>query len=491
MNISLRPRRARAVPAGIVPVGLLCVLAGCQSYERAPLNLSDHRAIVDQRIDQSETLTSFLDRLATSDPEVPTSFDPSDGLSLAEGETLALFYNADLRIARLQAGVALADFETAGLWQDPEFGFDGAEILSPSSPFEFGLMLNLTIPISGRLEVEKDRAGAAYEAELRRIVDAEWSTRADVRRAWAQWVEAEERLSMSSEVAARVERIRAITDRLEAAGELQRVQARLLRVELAERQADLVRAGLQAQTMRFDLLGLMGLAPDTDVQLLPDLPRATEFDTDDTTQRLIEANTALAVRRAEYQTAEESLRLEIRRQYPDITIGGGSGSEENDDRLLLGLSLPIPIFNANRAGIAEARALRDVARASAEIAFERLHRELEVSIIALDAHRAQREAYESSIVPMLEEQSTEIERLIDLGDVDTLLLLESVTRRFDAKSRLLELRLLEFIVSNDIARLLGPTRPREPAPVAHEDAAANDEQSTTPLISRPVEGDSQ
>ena len=80
-----------------------------------------------------------LERLRDLGAEAPATFSFGDGLTPAEGEVLALFYNAELRQARLEAGVALANFENAGLWDDPEFGFDGAEILSPSgSPFEFG-----------------------------------------------------------------------------------------------------------------------------------------------------------------------------------------------------------------------------------------------------------------------------------------------------------------------------------------------------------------
>ncbi|MCR9077268.1 MAG: TolC family protein, partial [bacterium] len=227
-----RPPRTRVMLPGLGSAVALIVLAGCQSYERVPLELADHRAALDARLIATEPISYFVERLSEAGNQVPERFDPNDGLSPAEGEVLALFYNPDLRLARLDAGVALATFDTAGLWDDPQFGFDGEEVLS--GPFNYGLMLSLTIPISGRLGVEKDRAGAAYEAELRRIVDAEWSTRAAVRSAWASWSVASERLLLLREVIGQVERISAITDQLETAGELTRVEARLLRAELVE-----------------------------------------------------------------------------------------------------------------------------------------------------------------------------------------------------------------------------------------------------------------
>lgn len=465
MNHLKRPRQTRVALPGLGSAIALLALVGCQSYERVPLDLADHREAFDTRLGATDPIARFVDRLAEQGHAVPDRFDLSDGLSVAEGEVLALFYNADLRVARFDAGVALATFETAGLWEDPQFGFDGAEILSPAGPFEYGLTLSLTIPVSGRLGVEKDRAGAAYEAELRRIVDAEWSTRAAVRSAWASWSAASERLRLLSEVIGQVERVAEITDRLESAGELTRVEARLLRAELVQARADSAQATLDEARARITLLGLMGLAPDAAVELVPAIQPVMPTNHSGTIDRLIEANTLLAVRRTEYQVAEESLRLEVRKQYPDVTIGSGVGSEDGDDRLLLGLSIPIPVLNANRAGIAEARAQRQVARVAAETTFEQVSRELSLSLAAYDAALMQREAFERELVPMLDEQSAEVEQLIDLGEVNTLLLLETVTRRFDAKSRLLDLRLAEIAAAIEIARLLGPDHSGSPAPV--------------------------
>lgn len=445
----------------------LVFISGCQQYERQPLDLAAHRSALNERSIEINRIESFLERLRRLEAEVPAMFSFEDGLTPAEGEALALFYNAELRQARLAAGVALANFENAGLWDDPEFGFDGEEILSPSgNPFVYGLAVSLTIPISGRLEVEKDRAGAAYEVELRRIVDAEWDTRAAVRQAWASWTLAEETLRLHRDAVAQIEEITAITDRLETGGELSRVEGRLFQVELSDRRVAVAAAELAVIRLRVNLLGLMGLPPDATIDLTPTLPMVEVPNVDDPLARLIETNTELAVRRAEYQVAEEALRLEIREQYPDITIGSGYGSEDNDDRLLLGFSVPIPILNANRAGIAEAQAEREVARAAAEIAFEQVSREFSVAQAQLDASRAQRLYLESEIVPMLESQVEEVEQVADLGEVDTFLLLETIQRQLDAKSRLLELREAELDASMRVVQLLGPNERTDPAPVS-------------------------
>ena len=476
MNKTPYPRRARSLWQDM-PLACVLLLAGCQSYEPLPLDLAQHQADMADRLTEDESLRAFADRLAASDADTdaPASFDIGDGISSAEAEVIALFYNPELRLARLRAGVALADAQTTGLWEDPVFGFDGAELLSPSGPFEFGLTASLTIPVSGRLGVEQDRADATYQAELCRVVDAEWSMRARVREAWAVWSVATERLGLIDEVAQAIDRIIVVSDRLEEANELTRIEARLLRAQRLTIRVQRLTIAAEAEQARLDLMALMGLLPSSQVTLVPVLPAVDLPEPSDASTRLIESNTALAALRADYQIAEQALRLAVREQYPDIEIGAGFGSEGNDDRLLLGASLPLPIFNANRGAIAEARASRELARAAVEAEFERLSFQLAGALARLEVAQQQRQLLEIDMVPMLDEQAAEIDRLAELGEVNTLILLETVTRRFEAKNQILDLQLAALRTRIEVARLLGPQHATEPAPVSDN----NDTETTT------------
>ena len=119
-NSSVRSSRAIAPATG---AALLYLLAGCQSYERSPLNILDYRDGMAARISDAEPVSSFLERLTSQGCDVPDRFDPSDGISLAEGEVLALFYNPDLRLVRDECGhrdpgLDLAPFFRS--WQRPE-----------------------------------------------------------------------------------------------------------------------------------------------------------------------------------------------------------------------------------------------------------------------------------------------------------------------------------------------------------------------------------
>lgn len=207
----------------------------------------------------------------------------------------------------------------------------------------------------------------------------------------------------------------------------------------------------------------MGLSPDSAVSLVPSTIESDIPDGANDIERLIQTNTDLAVLRADYQSAEETLRLEVRKQYPDIEIGAGLGSEDDDDRLLLGAAIPLPVFNANRGGIAEARANRELARAAAETEFVRLAFQLKSTRARLVSVQQRRKILEQELVPMLDEQAEDIDRLAGLGEFDTFILLETVNRRFEAKNQILALHLQELQGRIEIIRLLGPAVTPQPA----------------------------
>ena len=440
---------------------------GCQSYEPKPLDIGGYRNSLEMRLIDVEPATAFADRLATVN-STPLHFDISDGITPEEGEVIALFYNPELRIARLEAGVALADFKTAGLWKDPVFGFNGQEISSPSAPFQFAMMGKLTIPISGRLKVEKTRAGASYESKLRVLVNDEWNLRAKMRSRWTAWAAATLEIELVRGVIDQLERINAIASTLYEAGEINRVEHRLLQLELATRKVLATEINLELLQEEIALLSLMGLSPENAKLLLPEFPEVKNTRVEDETIRVIDANTELSILFANYQTAEETLRLEIKKQYPDIVIGSGYGSEFNDHRVLFGVTVPLSIWNRNQSGIANARSMREIARAEAETTFARLFRELALANTTLLIKQSQHRYFEDEIIPMLTAQASDVEKIVSLGEVDTFILIETVTRQFEAKRKLLALELSERNAAITVHKILGPDYQLNPSPMNRE-----------------------
>jgi outer membrane protein TolC len=405
-------------------------------------------------------------------------------VTLAEAEAVVLVFNPNLRQARLEANVTRATAAHAGLWQDPVLGVDLERIVSGAggaNPWVAGSTIGITVPISGRLEAEKARAGAELAAELDRVAAKEWATRSALRELWVEWSAARVRAEVAEELIARLRDVAALADRQEQAGSMTRVDARLFRVELAGREADLIATTARVQELELQLRAMLGLAPEASLTLVPTVTFSARTTSADELRPLLDSsNPELAAVRAEYEVAEQSLRTEVRKQYPDLAIGPGYASDQGDNRVLLGFSLPIPLWNRNQQGVAQASAQREVARGRFETTYEHLASKLAIALTRFEAGGAQRAIIESSVVPLADEQEADVRRVAALGRVDPLLLLESLKTQYAAKVRLVEAKATESIGAVRLDELIGPPTP-QPAPRSTPAAApASPPPTTTP-----------
>jgi outer membrane protein TolC len=438
------------------------LLTGCQSYERQPLNLDEHRGVWLDRSPDSQTVQEFAHRLAEEDRLI-VPFDPSDGVTVREAEVIALVYNPDLRLARARADVAAATAENAGLWEDPVFQIDVLRITeSVSNPWVVTPGLALTIPISGRLEAERDRASASLRSELARIAEAEWRVRTEVRQAWSSWTAAQMSLEVTTDLLAQLQSLVASTEQLADAGELVRTESALFRIEQAQLRTE--RRHIEGEIAEGEQLlrSLLGLAPNAPIELIPSLNNVDPTTSD--SEAVADRNPTLTRLREDYEVAEQSLRREILKQYPDLTIGPLYESDQGQSRIGLLGAIPLPILNANRQGIAEAEAERSLARAAFETAYERLMGSLAAAQARLDASRDQREELEHVVIPLVDQQVLDARQLLELGEGGALVLLESITRAHDTKLQLLDLRLREATTEAELTWLIGPEiTPTNPA----------------------------
>jgi len=250
----------------------------------------------------------------------------------------------------------------------------------------------------------------------------------------------------------------ASTARLADAGEMPPTQAALFAIERTSRRQALIGYRAEAAAQEQRVRSLLGLSPGAAVTLEPGLgvPR----DAADEGEGAVAARSPrLARLRAEYRAAEETLRREVREQYPDLTIGPAAELDRGDALLGVSISLPIPILNANRQGIARAHASREVARAAFETAYERSIGSLAAARAELEGARAQRAVLETDLVPLVDRQVEQARRLLGLGEGGGLVLLESLSRAWDARIRLIDARLNESLARVEVAAVVGPPLP--------------------------------
>jgi hypothetical protein len=476
----------------LVAAALLTGVTGCQSYQRKPLDLAGHADRWAQRPLDVESIEQYAATLANSS-EQRASFDSSDGLSLHEAQAVALHFNPQLRLVRATAEVPLASAKEAGWWPDARFEaellrfvdrgdktrfkIDGPSINGINAgglettplglrrvdgdfiddPWIVGAGLSITIPISGRLAVEKNLRWSQYSAGWRRILVREWELVTELRNAWLDWSSSVERLKVTREYVTQLETIAGMTEPLVSAGEMQPTEGRLLRIELARRRTTVLSFEHEEEQKRLALLALMGLAPNSPISLHPELSiDGSSLRVENRRGRLIENHPLVKSAEAEYETAEQQLRLEIRRQYPDLSIGPSYSFEEGFSRFGLGFGLPIPLWNRNRQAIAEAFAAREAARVRAEAVVETVLSSLALIESRLDHASRRRAALLQNVAPLVEKQVEDSRTLLNLGEIDVLLLRDALTGSLDTKLELLGATLDEGRATNDLLQMLKP-----------------------------------
>ncbi len=454
---------------------------GCQRYSAQPLNVS---ARLDEYLARTPTdITSPVTPATTGDPAV------SSPLTLRDVQALALIYNPQLRTARARANITLASAANAGLWDDPELALDVARVLDVTqNPWKIGGALSLTLPVSGRLSAQRALAGSEHTVELEKIVQQEWAVRNDTARA-LQSVGAA--TALESEIVSYLQAVDSVLElvtKMEAAGELPRAELRLFSIERALQQLALATARAQRASADLELKRIIGLPPSVTLtfdpaSLWPSDRASFAIPPQTPPDELAQHSLPMRIAAAEYQAAEKALALEIRKQYPDVTIGPGAAREDGNDELRLGVSLPLPLLNRNHAAIARATAQRELAAALTQETLEKTLIAYQSAANRVATANAQLELIETTLVPIVQAQVQDTRAVAALGEVSTFVLLESLKRRHEAMITLIDTRLLALHAGRDLLEIVGP-EPTAPIQNLPTPSSAAPSSPTSPAASQ-------
>jgi outer membrane protein TolC len=414
-------------------------LAGCVRYKPSPVSDEEMLSRIAQRSLGTPELIRFAERMAETKDEGAVRYDPADGLALAEAEVALLFLSPDLATVRARIGIADAVASTAGRLDDPVFSIEATRLLENASsspnPWDSRVGLGFVVPLSGRLGVEKDLAEAQTQEARAQYLVAQREKLQELRHHWLEYSEAAAATALLESFLEDLREIRALSQRLAEQGVIPRTEARLLLIELLDREAEHRDLLASKDMLRRELLWHIGVPASTEVDLVPTLKAPEPIEADE--QLLVERHPTLAAMRLRLAAAEQAFRLEVRRQYPDLSLGPIGAEEDDLWRLGFGVSLPLPVWNKNAQRLAEAKATRDAAHAEYEAA-------LVASLAEVSQLRARTVASEERLrflreemTPVVTEQIEETRRLAELGSLDVLLLREALSMSYETSARLL------------------------------------------------------
>lgn len=320
----------------------ILILAGCVSYEPAPI---DWDAEVADWTDGQQIVS----------------------LSVADAQLRAIAFSPELNALRLAHAKSKAKAEASGYWDDPSLDLDVLRVLKePKNPWTYGGSVSLTIPVTGIPGLERKAAEAYAEADRWEIVAAENETILEAANL-AHTALAIKRLTDFLEADRRSESYRSARDvsrRLADSGEMTKTE--LLQQGVAEKELDQTIFELRKERLETEskLRRLTAIPPGCallwdDEDVMPEVT-TDELDYLDFV-RAPEVRAALA----RYEGKETELKKEIRRQYPELSVGPAYTREDGFDKVGFTVGLSLPLWNRNRQGIAEAKGSRDESRHAA------------------------------------------------------------------------------------------------------------------------------
>lgn len=402
---------------------------------------------------------------AAADPAVETSpaaVDPTGTLRLADALAAALLGNPELASEAYELRVREATRLQAGRRPNPTLAIEVEDVLGSG---EFGgasdsqttLQVGQLVELGGKraarirlAEAERGLAGWDYEA---RRLDVFTAT-AD---AFARVLAAQERSRLAADAVRLAEAMDRAARHRVAAG--LGSPAERIRADVAVAEAALARerAGRTLLAARNELARQWGATAARFEDAAGDLAALPELPTLDELRRRAAESPELARWTTEREGRDAELASARSVRAPDVTLAAGprylAGSD--DATLVLGASLPLPLWDRNDGAIAEARYRRAKAVQEQRAAELRVEAELAATRAAFEASAAEAERLRASVVPGLDRLVRELQRGYEAGRNSQHEALEAEIERIAASERRFEALLEAQLAAHRLERLTG------------------------------------
>lgn len=371
----------------------------------------------------------------------------TQAISLRQAVEIATSNNPDIASLRKESGIFDAATLRAGLLANPTLELEGetGALTGSSSDNSISLGISQEFQLGDkrnkrRLAAERDAAAYRWQ-----VLDRERVLKEQVQGAYYDALLARERLALAHRsIDLNKQLLQVAEDRL-AAGDIPELEMYLVKVELARSEGarmDVDRAFLDAGARLFALLALPpGESPalsgslDADTSQPRDLAALKRLALKNRPD-LKAADAAANKSQAEVALAEAeaipnlTAGVALAREASSMEIGGVEG-KETAYSVGLKLSIPIPLFDRNRAGVQEARAKLSSAEIRAKAAAHGVEREVESARASLANAEKVVSLYKSSILRQLEENLQLTQEAYRLGEVGVLAVIEEQKKFFE------------------------------------------------------------
>jgi cobalt-zinc-cadmium efflux system outer membrane protein len=336
-------------------------------------------------------------------------------LTLAEAWALADQVNPDLRIATASLDAARGQLKDAQglLWNNPQVATDltRRSLTQPGIPgqnfAEWNVGLSQTLELAGQHGYRRQAAELDLDATNERIAELRLRLHSAVEQRFSRVLALQKRIEIERDALKLIQDAADAVKKRVGAGEDSRLDGNLASVEAERARNQVTQLDEQLVQARADLAAFVQLPPsdfpEAIGELLPARPRYTLQDLLDSV-----ANRPLfrALNLRE-QAARSKLALHRASAFPDITVGLTTGREGPGDAreslTTLSISVPLPLFKRNAAGIGQASAELTQAQIEKQTASRDAEAQVRAAWQKLESLQARVHRLTESVLPSLED----------------------------------------------------------------------------------------
>lgn len=389
----------------------------------------------------------------------PRIAEPIAPLTLTAALELALGANPDLSAAGRELDAVEATIIQAQVRPNPEIATSIEDTRRATRTTT--LQLNQPIELGGKraariAAAERGRDAASAELDAKRA-----EIRAAVVAAFFDVLVAQERLRLAQASVELAQRVTLAASRRVTAGKVSPVEETRARVAEAGVRVELTLAASELASARKRLAGAWGNpAPrferaEGNLEALPPLPALADLNS------RLAASPNLLRARIEVERRQTLAEVERSRRVPDLTVSLGAKRDEalGRNQAILGVSIPIPVFDRNQGNLLEALRRTDKARDELSAAEIRLSNEMAAAYERLNTARQEVESLQRDILPGAQSAYDAATKGFELGKFSFLEVLDAQRTSFQAKSQYLRALAEAHRSAAEIQRILGEASP--------------------------------
>ena len=403
--------------------------------------------------------TSVETSIANAPSVIARATEPTASLTLKAALELALGANPELSAAARELEAVEAMVAQARLLHNPEISalIEDTRSATRSTTLQLKQLIELGGKHGARIEAaERGRDAASVELDAKRA-----EIRAAVMAAFFDVLVSQERLRLAQASVELAQRATNAATRRVTAGKVSPVEETKARVAEAGVRLELTLASSDLATARKRLVATWGNPiprferAEGDPEALPPLPVLADLNT------RLAASPAILRARVEVDRRLALVQLERSQRIPDVTISLGARRNEelNLNQAILGVSIPLPIFDRNQGNVLEALRRTDKARDELSVAQIRLSNELTLAYEGLNTARQETESLQRDILPGAQSAFDAATQGFELGKFSFLEVLDAQRTLFQAKSQYLRALSAAHRSAAEIERILGEAAP--------------------------------